>query len=649
MAKKTQEDFKNLQSKLEEYDKMRVRSQTRNVWEYTEKYYRDTENRIRNEFQTLYEFFRNTYHKLWDKRIWAYCMIDVERDTYLECNNMNHRTNQYYPVTRSRIDYAIQALFRWKITNIVRSLNRKKSKSKDIKVIQNFLNSCYSSGWALWAIKAAWFDAALLWVWFFRNDFIVLDNWYWKWEFEWIDPYSLYFNPSRDFYKSPLFMRKIDNIMDVINNDINYFRNSWLEGYTLTEEQIAYITNNPQPISYEDPSNIRNIRATAWLIASQRITTEDFYKADIKDNTCEYIRREHRDHLAILINWYLVYDWKNPRWNHPVKVIKKSAMPWTVLQDWIGWEMQPFQDSYNAIQNIIFDVQKMTAWPMFFKTPWVKLHSKHINKDWSLKRTPFGILDIDYIDNWKPPLEPWYIPTANAELFRLANDILSTSHVLRWHFNYSQFETQTRVKPDAEMRRKTLADSIVTLSESIWEALNRVNDELVLIAKQKWIEKIDFYNIENNKQVWESITKDQLDSNYLFETEFESIKDLNLSIEREQLIEFLWYINMLGRDPVSWRFLFDMEKLIPKVIEMFPTLDEDVILSEAEFYNRQMNSQEKEMELKANIQELKERMMPQMTQWQVAQPIQWWQWPSIVQSQWPTQWQPPSFEELYWS
>jgi hypothetical protein len=57
-----------------------------------------------------------------------------------------------------------------------------------------------------------------------------------------------------------------------------------------------------------------------------------------------------------------------------------------------------------------------------------------------------------------------------------------------------------------------------------------------------------------------------------------------------------------------------MEKLIPKVIEMFPSLDEDVILSETEFYSTQERAQEKEMELKAKIQEMREEMMPQMTQ-----------------------------------
>jgi len=35
------------------------------------------------------------------------------------------------------------------------------------------------------------------------------------------------------------------------------------------------------------------------------------------------------------------------------------------------------------------------------------------------------------------------------------------------------------------MRRQTLADSVVTLSESTTAALSRVNDELIAIAKAK--------------------------------------------------------------------------------------------------------------------------------------------------------------------
>jgi hypothetical protein len=148
MAKKPIEET-SLQKKIEEYAEIRHQTNVRNVGNYDDKYYRETEQRIRYEFSKLYDFFRQTYHKQWDSLIGAYSMVNVSRDTHLECTNQTHRTNQYYPVVRSRIDYAIQALFRGNITNLVRSLNRRKSNGKDVKTIQKFLDSCYSSGKAL--------------------------------------------------------------------------------------------------------------------------------------------------------------------------------------------------------------------------------------------------------------------------------------------------------------------------------------------------------------------------------------------------------------------------------------------------------------------------------------------------------------------
>jgi hypothetical protein len=61
--------------------------------------------------------------------------------------------------------------------------------------------------------------------------------------------------------------------------------------------------------------------------------------------------------------------------------------------------MKPFQDSYNAIQNIIFDVQKMTAGPMFFIKKGARINKKHLLPDGSLKRSPFGMIEHEGIDD----------------------------------------------------------------------------------------------------------------------------------------------------------------------------------------------------------------------------------------------------------
>lgn len=78
-------------------------------------------------------------------------------------------------------------------------------------------------------------------------------------------------------------------------------------------------------------------------------------------------------------------------------------------------------------------------------------------------------------------------------------------------------------------------------------------DDWLLYAKSYMPEKFRVLISTDNKtrDIYKTINREMLEGNYLFETEFESLKDVNRSLERAQATEFLQSIQMIMKDPVD--------------------------------------------------------------------------------------------------
>lgn len=83
------------------------------------------------------------------------------------------------------------------------------------------------------------------------------------------------------------------------------------------------------------------------------------------------------------------------------------------------------------------------------------------------------------------PLIPLERSKVDPQLFQYVRGIMESSNFLVSPLSYSQFQTQSRVKSDADSRKESLTDTLVIVSESFGHALSITNDQLVKEAAMK--------------------------------------------------------------------------------------------------------------------------------------------------------------------
>jgi hypothetical protein len=108
------------------------------------------------------------------------------------------------------------------------------------------------------------------------------------------------------------------------------------------------------------------------------------------------------------------------------------------------------------------------------------------------------------------------------------------------------------------------------LSDSINDSFNSLVNDWLLFA-QKWMpEKFRIFVVgEKGKQTYPLIKRDYLMANYVIETEFDSVRDVNKAIERDNILKLLNILPSISKDPIDNRVLVDMEKLFKEVTELF--------------------------------------------------------------------------------
>lgn len=576
-------------------------------------------NRFRGNLSKLMNHRQVTVHSKRIQAIKDYQLTTIDRALQLKKKNMSFLTNEKIPIIRSHTDRIIKALFDGKFTWKVYGAEGK-DKASNKENIQHFANWIYSSADIRKRVLEIGTDSILLGNGFLRTGFdpIPLDNEQIAKLFksnddiekpdpvkittplaiaEYISPFNIYAEPYTDFYQQPIYHRYIDSIDNVMNNYKNLF--------VLDKNQLAFILWSPQYFSQTNYNKIKLIKYYEDFLLDNSFGYEmkDLYSINPKSNPVEIIEYEYENEYAILLNGYLVYDWPNPyyyEWRkekHRYKTLSSNAQWWTWLAQWSGITLAGIQKLYDALFNIMFDLAKFAAGPMFIIEPgqWIEWCETQLNYE------PFSIKKSRGLQDAK--LTVLELPKPDAVNFTMMNNLLEYANMLISPTVYNQIATQSRSATDSEYRKEWLKTQLNDLAENYWNLFDSMLKDYIMYAKKSLGKhEMEILNIEWWQEIRKKITPKKLEGNFIYETEFESLKDLNAVVDRSQYIQLMEVINRVGQDPVTGQFLVDMRKFLSKGLELFDQ-DTGMLLDSKEYYKMLEEAQTKALELQGNLQE----------------------------------------------
>jgi len=597
------------------------------AWEQA---WKELEHRLRNKVKEDMDFFENNVFQVFIEHIKDYEMIWIDRQKELKEKWLSFMTNEMQPVVRTFTD-------RLHNNSIDSNVNTKiypidEMEQEDVTKMQNFIDSSFSSSSARAAIIDSWFDWILHWLWYWRTwfkpytqyfkDMANIEEMAKNKEYKISEPhammdyvprYCVFWDPTKDFYDTYKIYRNRYSIKNALKR---------LEDFVvLDEETLTIILKNPQRFSDADYSKVKLMRYYNHCnLDLSKFIESDIYKVRENNDDVEYIEYRDWENLVILLNWYIVYDWKNPLWDHhPFKFISSGKMSGTWLRSWIWDTLWWIQRMYNTYYNIVFDLAKFTAWPMWYIEG--NLQIEWNNRDDKLDWVPFDIKKV--YGDWEIKMFP--MPKPDEVNFKMLSEMLNMANFVVDPASYNQINSQSRSAADSHYRYEELKNSVKSLMESFNRAMVRTIQDRFILAQKALPEKFKFpvrtWDWSNIKR--DEINLDLIKSKMLFETEFDSIANINRILERSQIMEFVQNSRILWEDPVTQKYLLDNKKIISVLSDL---------------YNRpwQFNltdEQYKELVLKAN--KLKQNIQEEL--WATNEAMWWWQqqpeqWPSMAGS-----------------
>lgn len=591
-------------------------------------------NRFKWNLDKLMNHRQVTIHAKWIQAIKDYQLTNIDRALELKRRNMLFLTNEKIPIIRSHTDRTIKALFDGKFTWKVYGAQWK-DRASNKEYIQHFANWIYSSADIRNVVIEIWTDSLLLGNWFLRTGFdpIPFDKKQIAQLFksnddavkpasvamttplanaEYVSPFNIYAEPYTDFYDQPIYYRYIDSINNVMNNYKNFF--------TLTESQLAFIMWSPQYFSNKNYNKIKLIKYYEDFIINNSFgyTIDDLYSINPKAAPVEIVEYEYENNFAIIVNWYLCYDWPNPyyyEWRkekHRYKTLCSNEQWGTWVAQGIGISLAGIQKLYDALFNIMFDLAKFAAGPMFIVEPgqWIEWCETQLNYE------PFAIKKSRGLQDAK--LTTLELPKPDAVNFTMMNNLLEYANMLIAPTVYNQIQTQSRSATDSEYRKEWLKTQLNDLAESYWQLFDSMLKDYIMYAKKSLgSHEIDILNITGGEEVRKKITAKKLEGNFIYETEFESLRDLNSVIDRSQYIQLMDVISRVGQDPVTGQFLVNMRKFIQKGMELFDQ-DSGMLLSQPEYMQLIEDMEKEKLKIQWVLQEAQKAIYaenPEYQQW----------------------------------
>lgn len=590
------------------------------------------ESRFRSDIIKRISIYEQTFFPKWIQEIKDYTLCTVDRAIRLKEKWLTYLTNEKQPIVRTFVDRLVQTLF-WANFGIkVYAVNRKNAKKA--KTVQAGIERCFSSSKARRGLVDVGTTAINQWpgyarIWFEPSrekakeikDPLVkkmreIGDCYAQ--FDWVSEFELFGEPFVPFYEQrDIIFRKVMPIASII-------KRLAVLNTKLEKAHLQFIIKNPKPFSLKNYEKIRLIKYYEnYALNTLNFQVDNLFQLTLDNNHSEYVERWTEDNLVLFLNGYIIYDGMNPlkkitKKVHPFKVANFTRTPGTWIADGAGTLLAWQQKLYDALYNLTFDLIKFSAGPMFLLQPGQSIEGSEKILDYE----PFtfkqirGPGKIEVLELPKPDVT---VTKAMADILEMANFALAPSV-------YNQIQWVSRSATDSNFKYEGLKDAVKALMESLNELLTDAAEDYIRFMKAYMPSEFEVPVFGDDGSVKEraAIKTKDLDGKYIFEFEFESIKDINRIIERWQFPDLVSAVKTLGQDPIDGRRQIKNDQLLKSGLDLF-NQNPDIVLNEEEYYQKVLDAKKKWIDLQQAIQSYYNEVVP-------PQPQQ--QWPEGTGGQW---------------
>ena len=566
------------------------------------------ENKFRADIIKRVSIYEQTFFPKRVQEIKDYTLCTIDRALELKSKWLYFLTNEKQPIIRTYVDRSVSALFGANFS--IKTYPVAKENKKKADVVQAAIEYCFSSSKARKSLIDMWTTAINIGPGFARCWYMpstekvqeikdpTVKNIWWIQDhyaiFERVSEFNLFgepFVPYED--QRDMIYRKVLPINAIVK------KVAALSG-SIKKEHLEFIIKNPKPFSLKNYDKIRLIKYYEdYALNTLNFQVDNLFQLTLDNNHSEYVERWTEDNLVLFLNWYIIYDGLNPLKEithkvHPFKKCGYTRSPWVRVADWIGTMLVGQQKLYDALYNLSFDLIKLKAGPMFLLQPWQFI-------EWSekiLNYEPFTFKQIRW--PWKietlemPSVDPGVI-TAMTNILDMANFTISPS-------NFNQLQWVSRSATDSNLRYEWLSDALKPLIASMNEMLTDCAEDRIRYMKEYMPEEFEVpvFGADGSVNERKTIKLADLDGKYIYEFEFESIKDINKIVERSQFKELVDSVKTLGQDPTTQRWTVKNEDLLRNGLNLFGQ-DPNMVLSEKDYYKRVQDAKERAIDMEVEL------------------------------------------------
>lgn len=585
-------------------------------WVKTDKNWQvSLENKFRADIIKRVAIYEQTFFPKRVQEIKDYTLCTIDRALELKSKGLYYLTNEKQPIVRTYVDRLVQAMFGAKFAIKTYPVARKNAKKAE--VVQAAIERCFSSAKSRRALMDMGTTAINIWPGFARVGFKpskekvkemkdpTLKTIWWIQEdyaqFDRVSEFNLFGEPfvpyedQRDMiYRKVLPIKSILKKLAALNT-------------SLQKEHLEFILKNPKPFSLKNYDKIRLIKYYEdYALNTLNFQVDNLFQLTLDNNHSEYCERWTDDNLVLFLNGYIIYDGKNPLKDvtgktHPFKKCGFTRTPGVWIGDGPGTLLAGQQKLYDALYNLSFDLIKFKAGPMFLLQPgqFIEWSEKILNYE------PFTFKQI----RGPGKIETLEMPSIDPSVMKAMTDILDMANFTISPASYNQLQWVARSATDSNFRYEGLTDSLKALVESMNEMLTDCAEDRIKYMKACMPEEFEvpvFWD-DGSVNEWKTIRLKDLNGKYIFEFEFESIKDINKIVERWQFQDIVNSVKTLGMDPTTQTWNVDNSKLLKNGMDLF-WQSPDIVLTPDDYYKKVEDAKKKAIEMEAELMRYVEEM-----------------------------------------
>ncbi len=145
-------------------------------------------------------------------------------------------------------------------------------------------------------------------------------------------------------------------------------------------------------------------------------------------------------------------------------------------------------------------------------------------------------------------LKLFSMPKPDDVNFKMLSDMLDMANFVVDPASYNQLKAQSRSAADSHYRYEELKNSVKSLMQSFNKAMVRTIEDWFILAQKNLPKTFKFpvRSAGDGKSItWSKLNMTDLKNNMIFETEFDSIANINRVLERTQLMELVQNMKLL--------------------------------------------------------------------------------------------------------